>query len=184
MVHAVHLDLVGALDLRQPAARLVLDLVGRLVARLRLAVLELGAGLGAHVLKEGPSQRHVEHLDAAAYGKDGQPPLERDVNGRGLENVARGRHLVERRMRRLAVARRVHVAAAREQQAAELAGEPLERGRAELGRQRNGHAAGLLYGVQIRGIDVCPLGVFAHRDGSADADERQAAHGAMLPYAA
>jgi hypothetical protein len=87
-------------------------------------------------------------------------------------------------MRRLAEEGRVHVTAAGEQEAVERAGELLERRGRELRRQRHRNAAGLLDRVQVAGIHVGPLGICAHRDGGADADEGQAvSHGGMLAYA-
>ena len=80
-----------------------------------------------------------------------------------LERVARGGDVVERRVRRLAEARRVHVAAAREQDRVEAAHEALEGGLRELGRQEHGHAARLLDGVEVGRVDVGALGSLVRR---------------------
>jgi hypothetical protein len=84
-------------------------------------------------------------------------------------------------VRRLAEARRVDVAAAREQNGVETAHEPLERRLGELGRQEHRHAARLLHGVEVRGIDIGALGRLIYGDRRGDAHQRFARHAAMLP---
>ncbi len=92
-MHAVDLELVRPQRLRETAPGLHLDLVSGLVARLLLAVLELGAGVAAHVLEERAAERHVEELEAAADRQDGEPSLERQPHRRQLQRVAGGRDL-------------------------------------------------------------------------------------------
>src|SRR5262245_65083618 len=69
VVEAVDLDVVGAEHLGEAATGSDADRVRRVVAWLFLAVLDLRAGLRAHVLVEGAAEGDVEHLDASADGE-------------------------------------------------------------------------------------------------------------------
>src|SRR5215467_16380184 len=66
VMEAVDLEVLFAQHLTQPAPRGDRDLVCRLVTRLFLAVLDLGARIARDVLVEASAERDVEHLDAAA----------------------------------------------------------------------------------------------------------------------
>src|SRR6185369_14862785 len=100
--------------------------------RFLLAVRDLGAGLGRHILVERAAERYVQHLDAAADRQHRYAAREREVQHRGLEGVTRRSDVVQRRMRRLAEPGRIHVAAAGQEEAVQLRAELLERRGGEL----------------------------------------------------
>jgi hypothetical protein len=77
--------------------------------------------LARNVLNEGPAERHVQHLKATADRQHGQVGSQRAAHEIDLEGVAaRLRHVI-RRVRRLAVERRVHVVAAGQEQPVDAA---------------------------------------------------------------
>ena len=78
-------------------------------------MLESSRQLRRNILHERASARHVQHLDASTDRKDRQIGLEGQTNQLDFVLVASGFGRVESRVRRLAVDRRVDVAATSQQ---------------------------------------------------------------------
>ena len=120
------------------------------VERAERAAVVLVAEVVGQVLVERAAARDVHHLHAAADAEERHVALHRPARERELERVAL-RHRPGGRLVRLgAVARRVHVGAAGEQQAVDQVEQRfglLDRGR--VGRQHQRDAAGALDGVDV-----------------------------------
>ena len=95
------------------------DRVGRDPARLLLAVRDLDADGVGDVLEERAAARDVEQLLAAADRQDRHPARVGAAQQLELEGVEVGLGRAERRVRLLAVGRRVHVGPAGDHQPAE-----------------------------------------------------------------
>jgi hypothetical protein len=140
--------------LRQP------DVVVRVVERAERAPVVLVAVVVREVLVQRPAARDVHHLHAAADAEERQVTLHRPRRERQLERVALGRRARGRGVRLGAVGRRVHVGAAREQQAVEHVEHAvgvLDGGR--VGREQQRDAAGALDGVDVAAGQQDGLGV-------------------------
>ena len=152
MVPAVHLAGIAADEAfaHQPRQeRILLDpdfvrqVVG-LMLRHGQAVVHRAWHLRRDVLHERAASRDVQDLHAAADAEDRAGPASRAAAMRPISNSSRaGIDFLERRMRRLAVSRRIDVAAARQEQAVD-AGERLRR------RARRVEDADLATGVEDR----------------------------------
>ena len=179
VVHAIHAEVRRPEHLSQSAPRHDLDRVGGLVPRLPflvLLVLDVGARVAGHVLEEVPSQRDVQDLDPAADGEERFARLQREADERDLEAVARGHDFEERGVRRLVEGGGIEVAAPGQEVAVQDGQDLVPGAGVELGRDRQGKAAGRLDRRQVGGIDVGPFGMLADGDGGRDADQRRTAH--------
>src|SRR5215470_19477352 len=114
-----------------------------------LAVVERRARLARDVLIEAPAEGDVQHLNAAADREQGDALRDRPARQLDLERIARRGHLAAGRMRPLAEACRVDVAAPGEQHTVDVLEDPGARRVRQLRRQRHGYATGLLDGVEI-----------------------------------
>src|ERR1043166_3312074 len=128
------------------------------------------AAFAREVLVQRPAQGHVQDLDAATDGEDGEPAALRAGDERELDGIAGGIGFAEPGMRRGAIARRVDVLPAGEHQPLH----PVEGGARGLGVEhrwhQEGHEAGAGEGAHVRDVegDAFPTAVGAarraHRD--------------------
>ena len=176
--------------LKQRAGRDVDALVRHVVGR-PLPMIDRGDPAGARILVKRASQRHVHHLHAPTDAQHGQVAFVRRAGELQLERVASGGHLDGfGEARRVAVAPRIHVAAARKHERVHpldhLARRGLVRLVAVAGRWQQhrcapgrGHAAHVLHRDALHGYALVLL--LFHRVRGGDPDDHALASDSRSP---
>ena len=145
--------------------------------RVRVCTVRLGvrAELRGEVLPQRAAQGHVHHLIAAADAEQRLVRRHHERHERALEGVAATRlHGAALRQAPLAVAGRLHVAAAGDEEAVKHAHVAREFGGVRRGRDDDGRAAGALHGLREAqlGDDALAVAVRAVLDAREQGYER------------